>query len=293
MSRIIPAPVLAALKATEANTATCLMIAAKDGARFGFTTAVDPVSVDLGLGAGAEIYSRGFTLSSLVLVLGLDASHSEVTGALQVDGGGDVFTRGEVHGGRFDAAKFWLFEIVQGITGLAPLLAGTVRETRVEGDAWIFELRGEADRYNQEIGDMLTPYCRADLGDARCGFALPVVAATVTAVTDSMRFAVSFAGTYASNYFNLGTVAFLTGGLAATPRMEIFNWLSGVAGAGSLVLFEPLSQAPLVGDTLNLRRGCDKTVATCVAIQGDAINFRGEPDVPSTEQALKAPVPSS
>lgn len=284
MSRVIPGPVLAALKATEADTASCLMIEAVDGERFGFTTGVDPVSVDLALGAGAEVYAAGFSISSLVMVLGLDASHSEVSGPVD-----DIFTRAEVHGGRFENAKFWMVETVAGLTGFAPLLAGTVRETRVEGDAWIFELRSEADRYNQEIGDVLTPYCRADLGDARCGFALPTIAATVTAVTDAMRFTVSFSGIYANDYFNLGTTEFLTGGLAGTSRMEIFDWTSG----GALVMFEPLSQAPLVGDTLNLRRGCDKTVATCVTIQGDAINFRGEPDVPGTEQALKAPVPSS
>ena len=284
MSRVIPAPVLAALKATEATTATCLMIQAVGGVRVGFTTGVSAVSVDLGLGAGAETYANGFTLSSLVLAIGLDASYAEVSGPVD-----DVLTRAQVHGTLFENAKFWLFEIVEGLTGFAPLLAGTVRETRVEGESWIFQLRGEADRFNQEIGDVLTPYCRADLGDARCGFVLPVVAATVTAVTDAMRFAISFAGVYAGGYFNLGTIAFLTGALAGSPRMEIFDW----NGAGALVLFEPLSQAPLVGDTLNLRRGCDKTVATCVAIQGDAINFRGEPDVPSTEQALKAPVPSS
>lgn len=282
--RVIPALVLAALKATEADTATCLMIEAVDGERFAFTTSVTPVTADLGLGAGAEVYAAGFSISSLVLVLGLDASHSEVAGPLD-----DVFTRAEVHGGRFESAKFWLFEIVEGLTGFAPLLAGTVRETRVEGDAWIFELRGEADRFNQEIGDVLTPYCRADLGDARCGFTLPTIAATVTAVNDAMRFTVSFAGVYADDYFNLGTTEFLTGALAGTLRMEIFDW----TGAGAIILFEPLTQAPQVGDTLNLRRGCDKTVATCVAIQGDAINFRGEPDVPGTENALKAPVPSS
>ena len=284
MSRAIPAPVLAALKATEANTATCLMIEAVDGERFGFTTGVTPVTVDLGLGGGSEAFVGGFTLSSLVLTIGLDASYSEVTGPVN-----DIFTRAEVHGGRFESAKFWLVEIVEGLTGFAPLLAGTVRETRVEGDAWIFELRSEADRFNQEIGDVLTPYCRVDLGSDKCGFALPTIAATVTAVTDAMRFTVSFSGSYANDYFNLGTVEFLTGALAGTPRMEIFDWTSG----GALVLFEPLSQAPQIGDTLNLRRGCDKTVAACVAIQGDAINFRGEPDVPGTENALKAPVPSS
>lgn len=287
MTRVVPAPLLTHLTGTVAFAAECLIIVAKDGERARFTTTDEPVNVDLGLGAGSESCVDSMTLSALTLSAGLDASFAEVTGPL-----GPVLTRSEVEGGRWDDAEAWLVRVSPGISGFAPMLAGKVREARVTGNRFSLEIRNQADALNQPIGRLISPYCNADLGDARCGFVLVPLAATITAVTDAMRFSVSFSGTFANDYFNLGTVTFLTGDLDGTTPVEVFDWVSGGAGAGSMTLFEPLVKAPLVGDTLELRRGCPKTRAACRDLFSNAINFRGEPEVPGSDQVLKAQVPA-
>lgn len=279
MTRPIAAPLLASLTAADGITAEILYLAARDGTVATFTTLDVPFEVDLGPGSAS--FEEGMTLSALTLTTGLDASFAEVTGAL--DG---QLTRDAVQGGKWDGARAWLATIDPGEDGFAPLLYGRVAEPRVEGHRFILEIRNEADRFNQVVGEQLSPLCRADFGDARCKYVIPVVEATVTAVTSAMRFTVSFSSSYDDDHFNLGTATFTSGDLTGTPAADIFDWTSG----GVIVLLEPLIAPPEVGDTLDLRIGCPKTRAFCTSL-ANMDNFRGEPSLPGSNELLRFPIP--
>lgn len=284
MTRAIPALLAAELASAAPDVGECLILEARDGKRIGFTTRDKPQVIDLGLGAGNETCSKGMVLSALTLAAGLDASHCEVTGPLGPD-----ITEAEVLGGKWTDAKAWLVQVSPGQSGFAPLLAGKVREAHAADLKFTFEIRNQADALNQQVGKVLSPFCDARLGDSRCGYALVPVAATVSAVTDAMRFSISYSGTYADDHFNLGHVLFLTGALAGVESMNLFDFTSSGAGAGSVVLWEPLPRAPEVGDTLEIAVGCPKVRPACIEFHGDARPFRGHPDQPGTEQLLRYP----
>ncbi|RDV06437.1 DUF2163 domain-containing protein [Sphingorhabdus pulchriflava] len=286
MTRVIPAPLLAHLQGSPAFAGECLILEARDGTRVGFTTLDEPFDLDLELGDGVESCAGGIEIGSLTLSVGLTASFAEVSGPL-----GPVLTREAVEGGRWAGARAWLVRVSPGIAGYAPLLYGKVAEYRTEGPRFFLEIRNQAALLQQVLGRVISPYCSADLGDSRCTFSNTAVAATVTAVTDAMRFSLSFSGTYANDYFNYGTVEFTSGDLLGTLPVELFDWVSGGAGVGSLVLLEPLVEAPQIGDTLNLKRGCPKTRDACRDLFSNVLNFRGEPEVPGSNQVLKAQIP--
>ena len=124
--------------------------------------------------------------------------------------------------------------------------------------------------------------------DANCQFSLVPVSATVTAVSSGLSFTVSFSGSYADDFYNLGTVEFLTGALAGTARVEIFDWTS----AGVITLFVPLAEVPTIGDTLELKQGCPKTRTACRDTFANVLNFGGFPEVPGSDQVLKSAEPS-
>jgi hypothetical protein len=141
----------------------------------------------------------------------------------------------------------------------------------------------------------ITNVCQADFGDANCGVTPEAITGTVSAVSSSSQFTVTFAGgPYADDYFNLGTCNFLTGSLAGTDRIEIFDWTSG----GVLTAFMPFAEAPAIGDTCNIQVGCTKarssedlTVRTC-KFYNNVINFyKAFPEVPGSDQILKATIP--
>lgn len=294
MARPTPAPLAAVLAGVAPFVGECLVLVARDATVAGFTTLDAAQTLDLSSAGGpaAAVCAGGMTLSSLTLAVGLDASFAEATGPL-----GPVLTQAGVAGGKWDGAAAWLVQVSPGVAGHAPLLRGRVREARAEDLRFVVEIRNQADALNQSRYRQLTPFCTADFGDAECQYPVVPVAAVVAAVTDPMRFAVTFSGTYASGVFDRGKATFTSGALAGVTAENVFAWTSAAPGTGSLVLFEPLSAAPAVGDTLQLRQGCAKIrkspvagVPTCLSY-ANVINFRGYPDVPGSDQVLRYPNP--
>lgn len=112
-------------------------------------------------------------------------------------------------------------------------------------------------------------------------------AATITQVTDSGEFRVSFAvpdPRDVSGWFNGGAVKFDTG-LNVGRLKEVRAW----DGVDKLTMYLPFPYAPAVGDRLIVYPGCDKRHATCVARFNNAINFRGEPRLPGRDQIMAYP----
>ena len=261
-----------------------LLLELRDGTSIGVTDHDKDLEYNI-LGSGNVTYQAGTGIltSDISLQTGLDADNYEVTGPI-----GDVVTREAVLGGRFNRARAYLFQVNwKNLTdGAAKLLAGNVSEARIEGGRFVFEIRSDADRFNQVIGRLITNNCDADFGDARCGATPESVVGTVTAVTDESNFIVSYTGSYANDYFNFGTVEALTGDLAGTDPVEIFDWTVG----GAVSLFIPLAEAPAIGDTFTVKRGCGKSRADCMA-RNNIVNFRGFPEVPGSDQILRATIP--
>lgn len=287
--RVIAAPLLAVLTGSPL-AGECVVLRARDGTVAGFTTLDEAQALDLSADAGPSVTcDQGMVLSAITLSAGLESSFAELQGPLGSPGSGLALTRAAVEGGVWTDAEAWLVRVSPGTAGYAALLAGKVREARVEDPRFVLEIRGPEDVLNQPLEQLITPYCRLRFGSAECT-AVPVeVVATITAVTDELRFAVSYTGgARADDFFNTGEVEFTSGALAGIIAENLFKWDATGAGTASLVLAVPLVDAPEIGDTLLVRQGCPKTRAACKLRQtdGDAAPFQGFPDVPGEDVLL-------
>jgi uncharacterized phage protein (TIGR02218 family) len=264
---------------------TMLRLDLVDGSTLAITDHDKNLSFDLGDGSVSYSASTGIIPSDVGLSVGFTADDIEVVGPITTTG---LTTRAAILGGRFDGAVARLFQVNWAALsdGPARILRGYVAEAMVEGGQFRLKVHSEVSKFIQEIGRTITAYCDADFGDARCGFDVVPVAATVASVTDERNFTVSFSGSFADDFFNRGTVTFLTGGLAGTRPVEIFDW----SAAGQIALWADLAEPPDVGDTLQLRQGCEKTRAACMEYD-NIENFRGFPDVPGSDQVLRYPNP--
>lgn len=289
MSRTLGGPITSHLASNVHTRCRMLRLALNDGGIIAVTDHDRALTFDTG--DGNDVYSprTGIMASDLSLSTGFDADDVEVTGPL-VETATEAWhvTKTMVLGGRLDDAVAHFFQVNWKSlgSGAIKLLKGRVVLAEIEGDRFKLTINSEIAKFSQEVGRVITPYCDADFGDARCGYAVPTVAAEVTAVTNARQFTVSFTGTYADDYFNKGTVEFLTGELAGTRKVEISDW----ASSGNITMWTDLVEPPQVGDTLTLRQGCDKTRAACL-VYDNVINFRGFPDVPGTDQVLRYPNP--
>ena len=220
MSRTLGGP-LASHIATRAHTRCAMLrLDLRDGTSIGITDHDRDLTFDLGDGAISYSAATGILPSDVKLSAGFDADNFEVTGPIA-----DLVTREAVLGGRFNRARARLFQVNWRslASGVIKILAGDVADARVEGGKFVLAITSDIARFNQVIGSVITPYCSADFGDARCGFTPEEISATVSAVTSDLSFTVTFTGSYANDYFNAGQVEFTSGALSGTAPVEIFD----------------------------------------------------------------------
>ncbi len=291
MPRTLSAELAAHLATGTLTLCTMLRLDLRDGSSLGITDHSDDITFDLGDGAIPYSASTGIMPSDVVLAAGLDASNFEASGPIS-----DVVTRAGILGGKYTSARarFFMVNWADLTMGPARILAGRVADSKVEGGKFSLEIRSSGDAFNQTIGRVLSPYCTHDFGDARCTVTKTPYPCEVTAVASRFQFTTDLGGSHPDDFFNVGSVEFLTGGLAGIYPVEVFDY-NGTTGA--LELYVPLSAAPQVGDTLNLFRGCSKLrksddagLPTCLSY-ANVVNFGGHPEVPGTAQYMKIAVP--
>ena len=86
----------------------------------------------------------------------------------------------------------------------------------------------------------------------------------------------------ANDYFDEGVITFTSGlnmGVTRTVRLHLH-------ASGEVLLFYPLPNPPLNGDTFNIYPGCDKQMQTCHIKYNNLVNFGGFPFVPPPESAI-------
>ena len=194
------------------------------------------------------------------------------------------FTIADVYGGMWDGARTRVMLVnYRDLTmGHIDVLTGWVGMTSVADNKITIELRDLAQAIQQEIGDKVVPYCRAQVGDTRCGVDLSLYDDTgsITTVTDQITL-IDSASVKADGYFTGGQIKFLTGANAGLV-VDVVSFASK-----TFVLAYRLPGTVVVGDTYYATIGCDKKLSTCKNTFNNVANFRGEPHVPLPESVMK------
>ena len=264
--------------ASEVTTlCTCWKATLQNGEVFGFTDHVDDVLLD----GQRYVAASGYTPTAMSSNSSLAVDNLEVQGILS----SDLIHAADIQAGLWDFASVSMFQInpQQISAGVLHQHHGKLGEISLGRYAFTAELRGLTQLMQQATGDLYTPACRADLGDARCGIPLAsyTVNGSVTAVTDQREFA-DASRTEEAGYFEAGLLRW-TRGLNTGLAMEVKTFTGG-----QIQLCLPMPYAISVTDTYELSPGCKKRFAEdCAGKFQNALNFRGEPHVPGNDQMMK------
>lgn len=270
---------LAAHIAGETTTlATCWKVSRKDGLVLGFTDHDQDLTVE------SVLYqaSTGYTRSAIHAIADLSVDNLDIQSALN----SDTLSADDLRDGLWDGAEVEIFFVNWQNLGQGKIILkrGTIGQVELQDNIFKAELRGLTQALQQQIVELYTPDCRADLGDSRCTVNLTALTATgaVTAASDRYGFTDS-SRSEADGYWNGGLVQW-TSGANTGRKMEIGTFAGGVFS-----LFLPMSADIEIGDAYSMTPGCDKSFATCKNRFNNAANFRGEPYVPGTDQTLQYP----
>lgn len=272
-------PGFAARLAAETTTlALCWRIVRSDGVALGFTAYDRDLTID-----GLRYRSRpGMLPSAISLADGFDADLMEVSGALSAA----AIDERDLAAGRYDGASLSLFLVdwEAPSAGLLPMARGTLGNFTRADQSFTAELRGPAAQLERPVIGLVSPECRAMLGDPRCRVPLAprTSVATVTAAIDAVTVDVS-AVAGGEDAYAYGRLRWLEGSNAGLDSAILRST------ANRLTLREPPPFAVASGVRVELREGCDKRLATCAGRFANAENFRGEPQVPGSDLLTRYP----
>lgn len=259
--------------------ATCWEVTRRDGSIFGFTDFDKDLTVD------SLLYQArsGYTRSAIHTIANLAVDNLDIESAID----SETLSAADLRAGVWDGATVEIFLVnwANLANGKIILKRGTIGEVELKDTVFRAELRGLSQALSQQIVELYTPDCRADLGDTRCKVNLAALTVTgaVSAVTDRRSFADS-SRSESVNHWNGGLLIW-TSGANVGRKMEVKAFGSG----GAFTLFLPMPSIVAVGDNYSLRPGCDKKFSTCKDRYSNVKNFRGEPNVPGNDQVLAYP----
>ncbi|MBW7836858.1 MAG: DUF2163 domain-containing protein [Sphingomonadales bacterium] len=276
--RTISAALAAHLSAEVTTLAMCFAVRRRDGVRLGFTTADQALEID-----GARyLPGAGLTPSDIAASRQMNVDEMEVVGVLSAHSISD----NDLRAGLYDFAEVEIFLVnwASPSDGRVTLLRGWLGEATLKNGAFVAEVRGLAQSLQQTFGEVYSPECRADLGDARCRADLSAVTVTATVATaGTTRAFTATALGVADGWYDYGVLRWLTG-VNAGRRIEVKRQLGN-----GIELYDAMPASPQAGDVFSLAAGCDKRFATCKTKFANAANFRGEPHVPGIDSLLDYP----
>jgi uncharacterized phage protein (TIGR02218 family) len=259
--------------------ATCWKITRRDGIVLGFTDHVRDLEVD----GVTYLAASGYTRTAIRGTADLAVDNLDVESVFSDDG----ITEEDLRAGKYDFAEVRMFLVnYQDLgQGILKLRRGWLGEVTIRDGIYVAELRGMTQKLQMTVGEVYAPDCSADLGDARCGVDLAALeeSATVDAVTGATAFETSLV--QATGWYDGGELTW-TGGANAGQTVAVRSW---DAGTNTISLFLPALYPMQAGGAFTIRPGCDKSFGTCQAKFDNAVNFRGFPHVPGTDQVLSYP----
>jgi uncharacterized phage protein (TIGR02218 family) len=272
-------PALAAHLAGEATTlARCWVLTRTDGVVMGFTDH----DRDLTIAGVSCRAATGLDAAEAGAELGFAVGGGDVSGALSSAG----LTEADLAAGRYDGATAvsWLVNWDDPAQALVTGRA-VIGEIRRSDAGFVAELRGEAHRFDEERGRLFTAGCSADFGDARCGMALAPHGGTISATDGRFTLTCVDLPVVPDGWFTGGRLT-LTGGGNAGFSTEV-KLHRAIAAEAEFSLWQGASSPMLIGDAFIVTFGCDKSFATCRDRFGNAVNFRGFPQMPGNDALVR------
>ena len=264
------------LRAELVTLAWCWRLSRRDGVAIGLT------SHDHDLTVGGLSYRAAPGMKPSAIETG-DAIETET---LDLEGviASDAIAARDLDAGRWDGAALELFVTDWSAPEAAPVTVarGTLGAVERRGGAFAAELQGVVRALDGPVCPATSPSCRAALGDRACRVDL--------APRTHIRRAVAVDGR---------AVTLDSAAPAGTMAFGELMWMEGPAcGLASPVIGEEgavlaLAEMPPfdVGAPVRVRlvEGCDKQLATCRARFANAVNFRGEAQLPGNDLLTRYP----
>jgi uncharacterized phage protein (TIGR02218 family) len=211
----------------------------------------------------------------------LKADNLEIQGVLN----NNLLTTEELLAGRFNNAKVEVFFVNYQNPDEDRIFIhqGYLGQVKMGNGYFIAIVEGEMAKFDNTIGNVYSPLCRAQFCDSKCKISIQAVTQTssITKIINNHIFYSDDQLNEEVNLFTGGSLKFLSG-LNKGAIIPVKNYHRNI-----IELAFPPFNAVYIGDEFSITQGCDKTFYTCSVRYKNAKNFRGEPHLPGkTRRAI-------
>lgn len=256
------------------TAATFWRVLRRDGVTLGFVTH----DRDLWFDGVLHRAAPGLTPSAIRRSADLQPDSAEVEGALSHD----AITADDLRIGRYDGARIMVGLVDWETLEHAVVYCGAIQGLAEEAGRFTAELASRKAELQLDPVPRTSPTCRAEFCGPGCTLSAArfdhlAVLTEHDLPNDQARFDLALP----AEHFLGGTLRWVDG-----PYAGLSAGVAGVVGDG-LVLDRPIDLVVPPGTRAVLRQGCDRTLETCAARFGNALNFQGEPFLPGNDQVSR------
>jgi uncharacterized phage protein (TIGR02218 family) len=230
--------------------------------------------------------SNAISVSSIARSMGMAVDNLEVA-VVAFD---DVLTKLDLLEGRWDGARFYIFQFNWSTpgAGVIPWIAGKFGNATPKMGSYVIELRDLRQELQNDVTRITQANCDYRFGGAACTVDLAphTYAGEVTGVTNARVFTDAGLVNPADDFAE-GEVQWLTG-INGGLRAKV----SASSGAGVITLSLPMLRGIEVGDTFDIVRGCQKRRVDCIAYD-NVLNFPGMDEAPTTDKIVSRADPDA
>ncbi|WP_194966896.1 DUF2163 domain-containing protein [Rickettsia endosymbiont of Cardiosporidium cionae] len=159
---------------------------------------------------------------------------------------------------------------------------GIFGKIKISNKKFIIEVHSKIDNLKWQIGNVFSPTCRTIFGNKKCGINVQKythISVIDRIINNVVIFSKSLEN-FANGYFDFGKIIFYTANDTKQYKVKEFS-------AGYITLSDSLIKNITVGSKFEIAAGCNKEFATCRTKFNNALNFRGEPHIPSAIKLVR------
>jgi uncharacterized phage protein (TIGR02218 family) len=276
--KVISAPLKGHLAQEVTSLCSCWEVHRQDGIVLYFTDLDAPIP----FGGQTYLPAVGYNKTAVENKSDMSVDNLDVVGLLD----DDSITVEDLRAGLYNYAEIRVFVInwQDPAAGLLRLKRGTFGEVQIlPNGTFRAELRGLAQALAQPVGDVTSPECRNDLGDAHCGINIngdgwPRVGVVSDVAGEDLR--------AADDSWYVGGVLTWTSGANAGRNIEV---KACDHTTHTVQLFLRMEADITLGDEFIIHPGCDKRRETCVNKFHNIVNMRAEPFKPGQDLLTQYP----
>lgn len=254
--------------------ATFFKITKQDGTSVTFTDH----DTDLVINSVTYSTAGAIEITPIVYSKSNDVDSVEINGLLE----SGSLTEIEALGKEYDRATIQIFKadfknLPASLTSTSViwLKTGFVGNVLIKQNTWIIEVRGFKQALKQSVGENTSKTCRADLGDSRCTKNLTSFTYTGLITAISGKTVTTDIGSFNDTIMQGGKLTVSSKGFTADVASS---------SGSSVVLYDTVYHDDLVGESVSIITGCNKTIDTCRNIYSNIAFFQGEPFLPTADE---------